>query len=203
MARRVPTLVLVPTRLELELLAVLGGFPRARVELVGFGPLAAAARTAGLLAGTGAGRALLVGIGGSLRPEELPVGAAASFAAVRLEGLERHGFAQWEDAAGRVAERLPLAGARGELLTVCAASASPARARARRRAFPRARVEDMEGFGAALACRLAGVPLVVVRGVSNLAGERERRRWDVRGALAAARVLALEWLARAEWSARR
>jgi futalosine hydrolase len=55
----------------------------------------------------------------------------------------------------------------------------------------------MEAFGAALACHLAGVPLVVVRGISNHAGERDATRWRVREALAAARTLALEWLERA------
>lgn len=203
MARRVPTLVLVPTELEHERLAALGGFPGARAELAGFGPVACAARTAGLVARRRAARVLLVGIGGSLRPRELPVGTATSFSAVHLEGLTRHGFPQWKDAHGRIEQRLPLVGARGELLTVCAASDSPAAAHRRARAFPRARAEDMEGFGAALACRLAHVPLVIVRGISNVAGERDQRRWDVTGALAAARELALEWLDRADWSARR
>jgi futalosine hydrolase len=200
--RRVPTLVLVPTVLERRLLEGFGGLPGARLELAGFGPVAAAARTAELLARRKTARVLLIGIAGSLRPRQLPVGAAASFSAVRLAGLERHGFPQWQDAAGKVEERLPLAGSRGELLTVCAPSATRSEALRRARAFPRARAEDMEAFGAALAARLAGVRLVVVRGISNVAGERDLRRWNVRGALAAARLLALEWLAEKDWNAR-
>jgi len=203
--------VLVPTRLERTLLQRLGGLAGAPAELCGFGPVAAAARTAGLLALRKPRRVLLLGIGGTLRPEELPVGAAASFASVRLEGLGARrgtrwlapselGFAQWDDGRTRIEERLALQparrGVRGELLTVCTAAGSRAEARARARRHAAASVEDMEGFGVALACALARVPLTVVRGVSNVAGERDRRRWDVRAALDAARTLAGTWLAR-------
>lgn len=214
MPRSPAPLVLVPTRLEREQLERLGGFPRARVELCGFGPVAAAARTAQLLARGGTRRVLLVGIAGSYRPRTLPVGSALRPASVRLEGLGLQqgghtrppsalGFAQWDEPGLRVRERLPLAGGRGELLTVCAASGSPEEARRRARCHPRAQLEDMEAFGVALAARLAGLPLDVVRGVSNLAGVRSRASWDVRGALAAARELALECLAQEGRDARR
>jgi len=203
--RPAPVLVLVPTRLELERLERLGGFPGARVERCGFGPLAAAARTAQLLARRPARRVLLVGIAGTYRPRTAPVGSALRPGAVRLEGVgvshgstlltpSELGFPQWEERGLRVGERLALAGGRGELLTVCAASGSPAEARRRARRHARAVLEDMEAFGVALAARLARVPLDVVRGVSNVAGERELLRWDVRGALRAAHALASELL---------
>jgi futalosine hydrolase len=54
--------------------------------------------------------------------------------------------------------------------------------------------EDMEGFGVALACRLLGVPLAIVRGISNEAGDREHARWQVPAALAAAADLAVRVL---------
>ena len=44
----------------------------------------------------------------------------------------------------------------------------------------------METFGAALAARLAGVPLHAVRGISNVAGDRDKDRWLVEPALMAA-----------------
>jgi futalosine hydrolase len=203
-------LLLVPTALERDGLAALGGFPGHQPELAGFGPVAAAARAATLLAGRPR-PTLLVGLGGSLRARELPVGAATTFAAVSLEGLGARtgkrilapselGFAQWRDARGAVGERLPLArGARGELLTVAVASGTRAEARQRARAFPRARVEDMEGFGVALACRLVGAPLVIVRGISNIAGERDRSRWNIEAALLAAHALAHTWLEGEDW----
>ena len=58
-------------------------------------------------------------------------------------------------------------------------------------------VESMEGAAVAqLADRLA-VPFAELRGVSNLVGERDKRLWDVRGAVrascAAARTLLLGW----------
>lgn len=214
MPRPPPVLVLVPTRLELEHLERLGGFPGARVERCGFGPVAAAARTAELLARTPARRVLLVGIAGTYRPRACPVGSALRPAAVRLEGVgvvsgttllapSALGFPQWEERGLAVRERLALAGGRGELLTVCAASGTPAEARRRARRHPRAVLEDMEAFGVALAARLARVPLDVVRGVSNVAGERSLLRWDVGGALLAAHALALELLEHAGRSPRR
>jgi futalosine hydrolase len=57
----------------------------------------------------------------------------------------------------------------------------------------------MEGFGVALACALARVPLAIVRGISNAAGERDTKRWRIREALAAARETALELLRRPDW----
>ena len=60
----------------------------------------------------------------------------------------------------------------------------------RRGLFPDAAAEDMEGFAVALACRLAGVPLSIVRGISNTAGDRDPARWLVPEAVAAAAALA-------------
>lgn len=214
MARPDSVLILVPTALEAEHLRRLGGFPGARVERCGFGPLAAAARAAALLAQRPARRVLLIGIAGTYRPRTRPVGSAVRPSAVRLEGVgvvrgstlippSALGFPQWEERGLAIRERLALAGGRGELLTVCAASGSPAEARRRARRHPRAELEDMEAFGVALAARLARVPLEIVRGVSNVAGERDLRRWDVRAALLAAHALALELLEHDAKGARR
>jgi futalosine hydrolase len=52
----------------------------------------------------------------------------------------------------------------------------------------------MEGFGVAFACALARVPCTIVRGISNVVGERDKRNWRIPDALAAARTLALELL---------
>lgn len=212
-----PTLILVPTELERGALEALGGFPLGSglLELAGFGPLAAAARTAELCARLAPRRVLLLGIAGSFENGRAPLASAALFAHVTLEGVgagagpvtcppSRLGFPQWpgEPLAPGTAidERLELAGAgTGELLTVCAASSSPGEAAERRRRHPGALGEDMEGFGVALACSMAQIPLAVVRGFSNTVGERDHARWDVRAALGAARARALELLAREEW----
>ncbi len=206
-----PTLLLVPTPFERERLVALGGFAGAQgeVHLAGFGPIAAAARTAGLLARLEPERVLLLGLAGTLDPERLPVATASAFGEVLLdgvgagEGVERLGPAamglpQWPGGEGTeleaVAERLSLAGEGPTLLTVCAASAGAPQAEERRRRFPGAVAEEMEGFGVALACALARVPLSVVRGISNVAGDRDRARWHVDEALVAARRRALEVL---------
>ena len=46
--------------------------------------------------------------------------------------------------------------------------------------------ESMEGAAAAHICALYGVPFLEVRGISNLVGDRDRARWQVRRAEAAA-----------------
>ena len=50
----------------------------------------------------------------------------------------------------------------------------------------------------AAACRLTGTPLAVVRGISNLVGDRDATHWRIPSALASARRRACELLA-AEW----
>ena len=82
----------------------------------------------------------------------------------------------------------------GMLLTCCAASANAQEAAARRDRFPEAVAEDMEGFGVAMACALAGVPLQIVRGISNEVGDRDHRNWQINTALTAAATLAWECL---------
>ena len=209
-------LVLVPTAMERALLQphvdALPG-PRPRVELCGFGVAAAAARTAALLARTAPRRVILVGIAG--RYDGGPaVGEAAVFPRVACHGIGAGsgaafvaagamGWPQWPgdppDAAAAVGDAIDLGAGAGQadalLLTVTAAAASAADVEDRRRRFPAAVAEDMEGFAVALACRLAGVPCGIVRGISNTAGDRDAARWTVRGALDSAAVLVAALLA--------
>lgn len=198
------TLLLVPTDLERRGLALAqcSGTP---VELCGFGPVAAAARAAGLLAEHRPDRVILVGIAGRLDPH-VAVGAAYQFTDVACFGVGAGsaegflpaggmGWPQWPgdpaspDAA--IGDVLPLAAlsaapTAGQLLTACAASASEHDVTIRRRFFPSAVAEDMEGFGVAMACRLAGVPLTIIRGISNTAGDRDTSGWQISAALRAA-----------------
>jgi futalosine hydrolase len=211
-----PTLLLVPTELERRRLLDEGGLPLglALEAVCGFGPVAAAAATARLLAELTPARCLLVGIAGAYDLARDPLGTALEFAAVALSGV---GVGQGRDFVAPPAlgfrqapasssppppsglELLPLArtlGPRdaGLLLSVCAASASAEEARLRRERFPEARAEDMEGFGVALACARAGVPLCIVRGISNEVGDRHHERWSIPRALGAARRRVLEIL---------
>lgn len=71
------------------------------------------------------------------------------------------------------------------LLTVCAASANSTDVADRLKKFPQAAAEDMEAYSVAVACRMANVPLTVIRGISNIAGDRNKAHWDVDAALKA------------------
>ena len=44
----------------------------------------------------------------------------------------------------------------------------------------------MESFSVAAACNQLGVPLRVIRGISNWAGDREQARWQTKRAMLAA-----------------
>lgn len=217
-----PVLLLVPTSVEARRLEDHGGFDPglAVVTLCGFGPVAAAARTAALLASVRPSRVMLLGIAGTFDAGLLPIGQALAFDAVAIEGIGAGegaslagptalGFPQWPggEGAGAIHDRIVLAQSRGPdarslperartalLLSTCAASASPEQAAVRRARFPDALAEDMEGFAVAFACALAGVPCHVVRGISNVVGDREPARWRIPAALGAARLCALEIL---------
>lgn len=222
-------LILVPTEMELRRLdpvlapAMTQG---CTVALCGFGPVAAAARTAQLLAEHAPERVLLVGIAGRL-DDRLVVGAAYQFERVACYGVGAGsggefvpaavmGWHQWPgDAGGTSPHRgekigdeigglLSSAAGGGDgggqadlLLTVCAAAATAEDVRLRRQAFPAAVAEEMEGFAVAFACRLRGVPVGIIRGISNTAGDRDTARWEVRTAVEAAGRLALQVMAEA------
>jgi futalosine hydrolase len=214
------TLILIPTGLEARRLDALGGFNSSlgQAAICGFGPVAAAARTMQLLLEHRPRRALLVGVAGTYDAAALPVGAAACFGAAAIDGVGAGsgeaflsagamGFAHWTDEtepAAAIGDRIALAtlddAPRGEVLvTACAAAGGAEEVAARRRRWSGAAAEDMEAFGVALACRLAGAPLAVVRGVSNEAGDRDPRGWRIDAALAAARALALRFLQTDTW----
>jgi len=195
-----PTRLLVPTRLEREALRrVAPDLPEA--DVIGFGPVAAAAAASTLAQALADGGALLLlGIAGRY-PGGPAVGAAAEFGNVALHGVgangpsglltpEALGFPQWRDGSGEVGDALDLAGEGPELLTVCAAAGGAGDVEARRSRRPGAVAEDMEGFGVALAGRIAGVPVRIVRGISNDAGDRDLSLWRIDDALAAAASIA-------------
>jgi len=210
-------LVLVPTELERGFVAPVMAAacgPSVRVERCGFGAVVAAARTAELVAEHRPNRVLLVGIAGRYG-ESLAIGRAYVFERVACHGIGAGtgeaflpaaalGWMQWPgDAVGATAvigdevrcTSGPLAAASataraGLLLSACAAAAGDDDVRSRLRLHPDAVAEDMEGFAVAAACRLAGVPLDIVRGISNTAGDRDTARWRIEAACRAAAELA-------------
>lgn len=203
-----PTLLLVPTELELRRLQDQGGFGLGRclVHLCGFGPVAAAARCAQLLGELRPRRVILIGIAGAYDDGQYPRGSALEFDAVALDGVGAGlgadfegppalGFPQWPGSPGTtphpVVDTVPLATADASqkrlLLTTCAASKSDEEVAQRLERYPTALAEDMEGFAVALACALHRTPLRIVRGISNRVGDRRPEHWRIPSALASAR----------------
>lgn len=215
-----PALLLFPTELERRRFQDQGGLGsgHALQALSGFGPVVAAATVARKLALLRPRHVFLVGIAGSYDTERHPVGEALVFSQVGIDGVgagrgadfvspPRLGFPQWPGADPAdpemetrpraddvIALAHPVERDDGLLLTTCAAAASPEEARERTERFPEATAEDMEGFGVALACASSGVPLTIVRGLSNAVGDREPAHWKIPAALAAARRALLELL---------
>ena len=206
-------LILIPTHLEyLKLKGQVKAFDRSdvRVSICGFGPVAAAARAGMLIAEFQPDHVWNLGIAGSLS-DQANVGESYTFADVAMHGVgagegESHISAiemDWhfwvgdtEDKLNQdavIGSQLPLVGASNNecgLLSVCAASASAEEAKRRNEKHPGVVAEDMESFGVAMACKLASVPLTVIRGISNVAGNRDIESWEVDSALAAVAEMA-------------
>ena len=196
-------LLLVPSELERSRLRLPGpgveGAAGAELLVCGVGLAAAAATCAARLAAGGVERCVLVGLAGTRDPQAAPPGALVAGRAVRNEAVGAGHGATFLDAsemglppADALPDLLALAppGARvpaaaGVIGTVAAASASPEEAAQWRARHPDVLVEEMEGWAVALACRRAGVPLTILRAVSNVAGDRDRRRWELPRAFAA------------------
>lgn len=211
------TLILVPTQLEMNVvrnqMTVSGDGDEFLFELCGFGPIAAAARTAALLARHKPDRVMLIGIAGSYT-ERLPVGSAHRFGSTACDGVGvgagrdfisagELGWPQFncDSTAPKVGDLLVLDSAyvggipeAGLLVSCCSASANKDEARWRMSRFPNAVAEDMEGFSVALACSLASRPVQIVRGISNQVGNRDHGSWRIDDALSAAAKLACQLL---------
>ncbi len=130
---------------------------------------------------------ILAGAAGTYDPDRLAIGAALDSSAVRLDGIGAGGSGP---AALGFAETdvIALGGTEGEILSVAQAAATPAGAEARAARYPAAVAEEMEGFAVAIAASLFGVPLRIVRGASNRAGDRDHAGWRMADALRAVRA---------------
>lgn len=208
-------LILIPTELERAMLEPMISSDATEqgwtIETCGFGPIASAAISAALIQRCSPQHVLLIGIAGAF-DEQAEVGKAMIFDRVWCYGIgvgvgDQHcsnfalGFPQCqrdgvtisdmielavhEDASGRIADSR-------NLLTTPFASADASEAAQKLRAFPWAAAEDMEGFAVATSCELAGVPLTIIRGISNRVGDRDHAHWQVEPALQDAAKLAIE-----------
>lgn len=197
--------ILVPTEMERSILANL--LPRTiRLHLVGFGAVSAGIEAARLFASFPASdctkRIVLTGIAGTYHPSLYPPGTATCFREVAMwgigagpedefvmpgdEGMEGVSF----DDRIPGSEPIPLKIVGGHssarlLLTATSAAGTANQVSIRRTRFPQAACEDMEGYPVALAARRAGKDLTILRGISNIAGDRNKSRWVICDALAA------------------
>jgi futalosine hydrolase len=190
-------------------------------EICGFGLVSAAARTAELIARYQPDRVLLIGIAGVYADGRKigtasAFGSVACWGIGVGEGANHSSMSEmgWQHWSGcdsdlviddeielaaiggkshHVGEPLCDKSGRGRalLLSVTSAAASQLEAEARLQKYPRALGEDMEGFAVAAACKLAGVSCHIVRGFSNLVGDRDKSSWKFEQALdEAARISA-------------
>lgn len=201
------TLVLVPTQFELEYLkSKLPQQSNVVVELCGFGPIVPAAQVMRLISTHQPNAVVLVGIAGSYS-DKIEIGSAYLFHSVSCYGIgagqgSQHVSAEemgWSFLDGESGDQISTTLQIGsesneplELLTVCSASASLSDVNDRLEKFSKAVAEDMEGFAVAVACRLRSLPLSIIRGVSNRAGDRNKSNWEIESALDAASKLASE-----------
>lgn len=205
------SLLLIPTAYEKGLIPsetiTLFGTLGFEVALCGFGLIASSAQTARLITQCQPDRIILAGIAGLYRDEEIDetwLGRAVQFDRVGCYGIgvgsglnfQSSGTLGWSQlqseqrtySASDVIEIQSSGLERDQrsswtLLSVTAASANTEEARQKREHFPDAAAEDMEGFGVAMACELCQVPLSIVRGFSNWAGDREHKNWKVAEAM--------------------
>ena len=189
-------MICIPTDFEREKLQPRLTLDASRwvVETIGFGVVQAALGAAAAIARHAPKQLILVGIAGAFERSNAGLGEALMFDSVRIDGLGVGQGMEFLDAwtlgwswAGEEGLSLDSEGAVAmELLTVCAASRDRSDAQWRSDRFPRAVAEDMEGYSVALASQQAGIPLTIVRGISNEVGQRDPSDWRIDDALIAA-----------------
>ena len=178
------------------------------IAVCGFGPIASGVVASQLLAKYAPVKVILVGIAGSFDSTLATIGTAQCYSRIGCYGVgagsgstfQTAGELGWShftdlEAGDSFSDVIELEGAdptvvsSAMLLTVCSASAGPSDVAERLLKFPHAVAEDMEAFSIAMACKLGGIPLVVIRGISNIAGDRDKANWNVDAALKAAAEL--------------
>ena len=194
-------LLVTPTEMERNVLTHQAAFQELNLplEVCGFGPISCAAAISKRIVDAAPSRVLLIGIAGGYSADI--VGKAFEFGQVSIDGIGcghgmkfqtagEMGWQQWQSGNELIGDEIQLSRSnQNRLLTVCAASADQKHAELRSVKY-NAIAEDMEGFGAAMACKLANIPLTIVRGISNVAGDRNHDRWQTTEALARAAELA-------------
>jgi nucleoside phosphorylase len=167
---RAVILVVAATALELEGLA-------AETLECGIGPVEAAAQTARGIAARRPDTILHVGIAGArgIEPPALVIGSEAIYEDAERSALVADRVTPDAELLERARVALP------------AALVLPIGTTARVGAGRACQVEAMEGFSVLRAAKIAGVPALEVRAISNDPAEPDRGRWQFEAALGALR----------------
>lgn len=187
-------LILVPSQLEYDLVEPLLNADIADVEICGVGVVGSAVKTSLLLKKRMPKQVILMGIAGAYGDSSM-IGEAVEFHRVAIWGigagdetrpltleqfgLDHLGMNSKDDSIGDEINFGSSDGSNNLLLTVCSAAGSDVQVESRSKRYPAAIAEDMEGFSVALACQMTQTPLRIVRGISNVAGNRDKSEWNV------------------------
>lgn len=204
-------LICTATDLEAEILrARLAGAPAIRLVRMGVGAVNAAhAVTLAIVAGKPSA-IIVCGIGGAYPSSGLRVGDVAcaeneiygDLGAQSPTGfldMKALGFPVVASASAPLFNELPMqlfpSEHRVNFVTVstCTGTSADAAAIAGR---TRGAVENMEGAAVAHVAHLHGIPVGEVRGISNIAADRDKSAWKIRDAAEAAQHALLEWLSK-------
>ena len=206
----VDLLLCVATELEGTLLRerLDGSHPHVAIVRTGVGQVNAAHAVTLFLAGTGAHEIVVCGVGGAYPACGLHVGdvvCAASECYGDLGARSPSGFLDMEALGFPVVEaptplfnEIPMqvfpVERRVPFVTVSSCTGTDAVARELETRTGGA-VESMEGAAIAHVAHLHGVPVGEVRGISNIATNRDTRTWRLKEAAAAAQEAVLSWIA--------
>lgn len=191
------------------------GKTRVYLATVGTGVVSAALGLAGFASSIGVNRAIMIGSAGALPGSGLDVGDLAVASSEVLselgvcvgsgigdgKSLALPGLIQEIPLDPDLAERLRDSASQdaspslGSFLSVVGVSANVDQAEERALRF-HALVENMEGYALALAGQRFNIPVGEVRGVSNMAGIRDKSNWDLTLANERAQAAVLTFLSR-------
>ncbi|MBL4701088.1 MAG: hypothetical protein JKX85_07505 [Phycisphaeraceae bacterium] len=191
------TLLLVPTRMDLKQIFGVeqipeSPWPNVVIAQCGLGQMMAGVHATRHLMMDKFDRCLLTGLAGTYEPKTVKVSEV-----VICRGFHQYGFGYTEDGQIRSyaqtkvgdlidaqdyipASWLPeLEGVKQvDALSVMSASGDRQEATHRHDWFGQMLIEEMEGYSVSLACSMLEIPFASVRGVCNVAGDRDHSNWE-------------------------
>ena len=206
-----PLLICTATELESAILRErLANDTAVRIVHTGVGVVNAAHAVTLSIVANKPGAIVICGIGGAYPSSGIAIGEAVC-AETEIYGdlgaespggfldMQALGFPVATTASGALFNELPMhvfpAGRRARFVTVstCTGTKSGALTMELR---TRGAVENMEGAAIAHVAHLHGIPVGEIRGISNVASDRDKSTWKITQAAEAAQQALLQWLSR-------